>query len=93
MPKLKNYRPGTSYGRSIYELLQKHTKEGMCICTCGRSDLSSKEEEEGGGQCYLESQEQEKCFYAVEPSIHKVAHEEVVGLRHVPAHLGERGRL
>lgn len=37
----------------------------------------------------LESQQEEKCFYAIKPSVHKVAQEEVVCFWDIPSHLEE----
>ena len=47
----------------------------------GRSDHSSAQ--------HLEAQEKQEGLDAIEASVHKVAHEQVVGLRAVPADLEE----
>lgn len=39
---------------------------------------------------HLQRQQQEKGFHAVETTIYKVPHEEVVGLRDIATHLWER---
>ena len=35
---------------------------------------------------YLECQQKEKCFNTVKSSVHKISHEQIVGLRNISAH-------